>query len=190
MSQFGEKLRSCRIAFGFTQDELASMFGTTKQVLSHYETGKRTPKLDVAARYAQILHVPVEYLANDHIFFKMWEHESLLEDYWNANPSDRIILVARRGIDPRVAEDYKTISTIEKFVLKDSGGFTPQEIDIVHCYRVASSDDKAIVDAALRKYINAPALSLIAARDGGVSSAPSSAVNRLGVELEEDDTDL
>lgn len=68
--------------------------------------------------------------------------------------------------------------------------FTSAETEIVLAYRIASPDDKNIVDSALRKYINAPRLTLVAARDGGLSTADADAINRLGLEMQEDDTDL
>lgn len=67
--------------------------------------------------------------------------------------------------------------------------FSPAEVDLIVAYRQASADDKNIVDSALRKY-TAPRLTLVAARDGGLSAADASAVDRLGREMQDDDTDL
>ena len=52
MSSFSEKIKCCRQALGLSQDQLAAALSTTKQVISNYELGKRTPKIDVAAKYA------------------------------------------------------------------------------------------------------------------------------------------
>ena len=41
---FGQNLRALRAERGFSQEELAALLGTTKQVVSRYENGQRTPK--------------------------------------------------------------------------------------------------------------------------------------------------
>ena len=46
-----------------SQEELAKLVGTSKQVISRYETGQRSPKLSVVQRYAERLGVPVDVLA-------------------------------------------------------------------------------------------------------------------------------
>lgn len=64
---FGEKLKDIRFMRGLSQDELAALLGTSKQVISRYETGQRTPKLDVVQKYAEKLHVPLLYLVDNSI---------------------------------------------------------------------------------------------------------------------------
>ena len=48
-----------------TQDELAAILGTSKQVVSRYENNQRSPKVDVVQSYARALNVPIEYLLNN-----------------------------------------------------------------------------------------------------------------------------
>ena len=64
---FGEKLKKIRLDNGWTQDELAKKLGTSKQVISRYENNQRTPVITIAAEYAKVLNVPVDYLVNDKI---------------------------------------------------------------------------------------------------------------------------
>lgn len=109
---FGEKLKLCRIARDLTQADLANLVGTTKQVVSLYETGGRTPKVDAAAKYAAVLDVPMKYLVNNLLDMCLWESDDLLEDYWLASPSDKLRIVSRRGIDPRIASDYEKVSAL------------------------------------------------------------------------------
>lgn len=106
---FGEKVRICRKAFDLTQDDLAARLKTTKQVVSRHEVGIRVPKITAAEDYSKALNVPCAYLINPDIDFVLWEHFSLIEDYINSNDSQRIMLVERRGIDPRIAQDYAEI---------------------------------------------------------------------------------
>ena len=59
---FGTILRRIRKERHLTLDKMAEMLGTTKQALSRYERGERTPKITAAARFAEILDVPLEML--------------------------------------------------------------------------------------------------------------------------------
>ena len=61
-ASFGEKLRALRKEMGLTQDELAKMLGTSKQILSRYELGQRSPKIEQVSKYAEKLNVSVDYL--------------------------------------------------------------------------------------------------------------------------------
>lgn len=63
--EFGDRLRQLRRSRGLSQDELAALLGTTKQVLSRYETGQRVPRLSVVADYAQKLGVPLSVLSGE-----------------------------------------------------------------------------------------------------------------------------
>ena len=62
MGEFGDALRSIREQREWTLDEMAKKLNTTKQALSRYERGERTPKITVAAKFAEILEVPLELL--------------------------------------------------------------------------------------------------------------------------------
>ena len=46
-----------RIAAGMTQAQLAEAIGTSKQVLSRWETGQRSPTVDTIRRIADALHI-------------------------------------------------------------------------------------------------------------------------------------
>lgn len=61
-TNFGERLRQIRKERGETQEEFAARIGTSKQVLSRYESGQRIPKISLAEKYAQALSVSVDYL--------------------------------------------------------------------------------------------------------------------------------
>lgn len=62
---FGEKLKAIRARRSLSQDELANLLGTSKQVISRYETGQRTPKITTAAEYAKILGISLSALIDD-----------------------------------------------------------------------------------------------------------------------------
>lgn len=63
--QFGTKLKKIRIEKNMSQDEMATFLGTSKQVISRYETNQRTPKITTAQEYAIKLNVPLIYLIDD-----------------------------------------------------------------------------------------------------------------------------
>jgi transcriptional regulator with XRE-family HTH domain len=60
--EFGKKMREIREDRKWTLEEMAEKLGTTKQALSKYERGERTPKITVAARFAEILGIPLREL--------------------------------------------------------------------------------------------------------------------------------
>lgn len=62
---FAENLKAIRTARGMTQDDLAALIKTTKQVISRYESGARTPKISVAQQIAVALNVPLPQLLGD-----------------------------------------------------------------------------------------------------------------------------
>ena len=65
MNVFGENLRRIRKARGISQEELARMLGTSKQVISRYENGQRSPKLSTVEEYADKLGVSAAMLVTD-----------------------------------------------------------------------------------------------------------------------------
>ena len=67
MARFGDKLKSLRIKRGLTQEELAEILGTSKQVISRYENNLRSPKVDVVQDYAEKLNVSVMYFSDNSI---------------------------------------------------------------------------------------------------------------------------
>ncbi len=65
MARFGDKLKALRVERNLTQDELAKILGTSKQVISRYENNLRSPKVDVVSQYANLLGVSIDYLADN-----------------------------------------------------------------------------------------------------------------------------
>ena len=58
--RFGNSLRFFRQKNGWSQDDLAKMMDTTKQVISNYENSKRSPNIYVAADFARVLGVSLQ----------------------------------------------------------------------------------------------------------------------------------
>jgi len=62
---FGDRLRQIRKEQGLSQEEFAKKLGTSKQVLSRYETNQRAPKITLAREYAEKLGVSLDYMLGD-----------------------------------------------------------------------------------------------------------------------------
>ncbi len=63
--EFGDILKQLRRQRGLSQDELAALLGTTKQVISRYETKQRVPRLSVVSQFAAKLGVPLSQLSGE-----------------------------------------------------------------------------------------------------------------------------
>ena len=62
---FGDTLKRIRMERGLSQDKLAALLGTTKQVISRYETNQRVPQLTVVETFARKLNVPLTVLTGE-----------------------------------------------------------------------------------------------------------------------------
>lgn len=62
---FGDTLKRIRMDRGLSQDKLAALLGTTKQVISRYETNQRVPQLTVVESFARKLNVPLAMLTGE-----------------------------------------------------------------------------------------------------------------------------
>jgi SOS-response transcriptional repressors (RecA-mediated autopeptidases) len=67
ISKFGDKLKQLRTERNMSQDELAALLDTSKQVISRYETNQRTPKITTAQEYADKLKVPLNFLIDNDV---------------------------------------------------------------------------------------------------------------------------
>ena len=59
---FGCRLKELRTQAGMTQQQLASLIGVTKSVISFYELRERVPSPDVLIKCAGIFHVSTDFL--------------------------------------------------------------------------------------------------------------------------------
>lgn len=62
---FGDRLKELRRDRGLSQEEMAKLLGTSKQVLSRYETNQRAPKITLAREYSEKLGVSLDYMLGD-----------------------------------------------------------------------------------------------------------------------------
>ena len=88
---FGKTMKSIREKNGWTLEEMAKKLDTTKQALSKYERGERTPKVTVAAKFAEKLNVPLETLIG--------VDEIEVKPIQNNEPKTQEAKILARGID-------------------------------------------------------------------------------------------
>jgi transcriptional regulator with XRE-family HTH domain len=60
--EFAQRLRNARKTKKLTQEELATLVGTTKTTISNYETGYSTPSFEMLNKIANVLDVTTDYL--------------------------------------------------------------------------------------------------------------------------------
>ena len=75
-NEFGKRLKKIREERNMSQDELASLLKTSKQVISRYETSQRIPKITTVYEYAQKLGVSLEELTG----YAVTDGQAKLED--------------------------------------------------------------------------------------------------------------
>lgn len=63
---FGEKLKAIRESRRMSQEQLADILDSSKQVISRYENG-RNPNILVAKEFAEKLNIPIVNLVDDNI---------------------------------------------------------------------------------------------------------------------------
>ena len=109
MSTFGEILKSIRKNKKMSQEELATLLSTTKQVISRYENNQRSPKVSLVAEYAEALGVPISVLLGEAPLSSVLpsedlpadpQEEELLEIYRGLNAAGQCVLMGTaRGLD-------------------------------------------------------------------------------------------
>ena len=74
--RFFHILRQIRKEQNLSQEALAQKLGTTKQMLCRYELNQRSPRIEQVQKYAEKLHVPIDYLLGD------TEAEAITKVFW------------------------------------------------------------------------------------------------------------
>ncbi len=61
-------LRQIRIAKNLNQQKVAMDLNISREALSHYETGRREPSLDMLKKLSEYFNVSIDYLINGEEF--------------------------------------------------------------------------------------------------------------------------
>lgn len=103
-----------------SQEDFAKKLNTTKQVISRYENGQRSPKISVAIQIASTLGIPLEMLIDDNVELSLdvilTEHEKKLITAYRNNTNMQDAVDRLLGIDDSVIADdiVKTINNAKK----------------------------------------------------------------------------
>lgn len=81
MTSFGIKLKSLREYMGISQEELGKMINSSKQVISRYETGLNSPRIDTVNLLSQALNIDLTILVNSD-----YSAQDLINNY-HSNPA-------------------------------------------------------------------------------------------------------
>lgn len=68
LDSIGYKIRECRKRKGLSQEELANKIGVKRAVVSKYETGKISPRIDTVQKIARALDVSVDELLGETMY--------------------------------------------------------------------------------------------------------------------------
>lgn len=118
--QLVQNLYILRKTYKKTQKDLADILNISRQAYSNYETGKRSPDLDLLIRFSQIYTISLDQLINQ----SCKASSSIAEGTGPYN----------QGIE------VETGDTIY---------LTNQEVDVIKNYRTLSGESKMIVDKFL-----------------------------------------
>ena len=141
---FAKQLRAYRESQGYTLQELADILHTSKQVLSRYENGQRTPKISVANEYAAILGLPLSYFMPDP---PTWP-DDVWEDWRHArSDAERNAIVQACGLDPRAYTEYLAMKAASSFIAPPFR-LSDHEREVVIAYR-SHPELQAVVDRVL-----------------------------------------
>lgn len=121
MNVFGENLRKIRIQKGMSQDELAHLLGTSKQVISRYETNQRSPKVSVVADYAEKLGVSIESLTtaheNGYFYFFFPEKDDIVQALGSDSPAaQKLQEIKSQFKSPMIGE---MVTAMQRMTLKE-----------------------------------------------------------------------
>lgn len=59
---FKWKLKACRVQAGLTQKEVAAELGISEVSLVAYETGKRSPNMEIGQKMSELYGIPLEIM--------------------------------------------------------------------------------------------------------------------------------
>ena len=122
-SSFGETLKKIREERGWTLEEMAEKLGSTKQVLSRYERGERTPKITMAQKFADILGITLEELTG--------ETRVISSGYITTNPEDEPkndeVRLLIRGLNKLSTEELDQATNMMKIMFAKHADYFDKE---------------------------------------------------------------
>ena len=125
MASFGENLKRYRMQHNLTQAELADKLGTSKQVISRYENGQRSPKISVASHYAKALGIPLVTLSGGEVAGVVIRGPQPPE---RRRRPGQVLLPSRSGVESMPVDSFATIPVVGS-IKCGPGGLAYQEVE-------------------------------------------------------------
>ena len=95
-NKIGKAIKKERLKLGLTQSELGDILNVSKQTVSNWENGNRTPDTTTLEKLAQLFHVSVDYILGR----EKTDMERLEEN------------LAR--LDPRIQQAYRSLQSMDE----------------------------------------------------------------------------
>ena len=106
-ARFAKAILTRRKELGLTQEELADRVGTTKQVVSKYENGQRSPKVIMANAFAAALETTLDELLDvekaDPVLVQKAEEE------YAKNKDIRVLVKQLNSLSPEQLKQAKNV---------------------------------------------------------------------------------
>ena len=141
-TKFAENMRKIRLRNGWSLEEMAKVLGTNKQTLSRYERGERTPQITVAAKYANILHIPLEELVGEPKIKKVRVSVR--------GPRSTIQRAVVDGITVQKKAVYPAVGRIQKSNIPVVGITTIEDRELLRLWKIANPKFKSSIMDMLR----------------------------------------
>ncbi len=142
MNTIGERLKCLRKERGMSQKTLGELLGVSQQMITQYETGKRTPKIETVRNIAEVLETTPDYLIG-------WDDDPYDYDNYDGYLPEPFIGNAKGYFAFLKAEEDDYQNELNDFYEKRES-VTPQEMNMIEKYRILDDHGIKMVDFTLQ----------------------------------------
>lgn len=156
-AEIATAIKSAREYRGLSQPQVADLLKVRYQTLSNWERGINRISADMLQRICSIYSI-----SSEEVLKAEYWHDSYVEDFERARSDEELntIILEIGHADPRIICQYcDFISRSGMQSAVRHVDLSPDEWDIIAAYRIANDDAQAIVDLALKPYIEKAARS-------------------------------
>lgn len=136
---------------GLSQQEVADKLVVSYQAVSNWERGINRIDSSSLGKLCNLYGLDVDAVLK----VKAW-HYTFLEDFERAkSDKDKMLIFEECGAPcPEFIYEYQDLIRKSNPATNDDDGLSDRERAVALAYRSASEDDRVVVDAVLRKYID------------------------------------
>lgn len=142
----GEQISLLRSKFGMTQDDLASKIGVSKQTVSNWETGLKTPRMGAIQKLSDLFKVSKGYIIEGADDFS----DEILDVYNQLDPKNKseVVDFAKFKLEEQnkvvqLHKNYETSADVDlaAHLVDPTRKFTEEEIDGLKSYLSKAKED-------------------------------------------------